>query len=401
LARSLHALIAGAGIAGLTSALALARAGHRVTVIERSKRLVEAGAGLQLSPNATAALTSLGLLERILRFALAPDSLHIWRSRDGAELMRLPLGPLAELRWRSPTLVIHRADLQKALLQLAKDTGAIEIVTGAEALGFAASLDSIQVGARRGGDNVRFDGDLLIGADGLHSAVRERLGLGASDVPLYSGRTAWRALLPASEAPAPALRFATNLWLGPHAHLVHYPLRDGELVNVVAIVEDSWRGARDGDFWSQIGDPAEIKARFSRWHSGARDLIGRVRDWRRWPLFDRHAVNRWSDRRVVLIGDAAHPVLPFLAQGACLAIEDAAALASAITRNGDDIAAAIREYEARRMTRAAEIRLASRRQGAIYHMSGPLAFARDLTMKTMPQRALQRRLDWIYKYRTG
>ena len=396
---SLHVLIAGAGIGGLTAARALLNGGHRVTLIERAHELGEVGAGLQLSPNVTRILDDLGLLERVSRHAMMPDFLTVRRGRDGAELMRMPLGAVAESRWRAPSLVIHRANLQKVLLESVLSSIRAEIVTGTQVLGFATTANGVQVGAQQGNANVRFDGDLLIGADGLHSAVRSQLGLGGADVPIYSGRTAWRALLPAHLAPPMALRYATNLWLGPRAHLVHYPLREAEVVNIVAIVEDSWRGADESTYWYEVGDAAHISARFSRWHKDARDLIGAVERWRRWPLFDRNPVPRWSLDRVVLLGDAAHPVLPFLAQGSCLAIEDAGVLANAIARHEGDVNAAIRNYEERRITRAAEIRIASRRQGTIYHMSGLPAIARDLVMRNTPANRLHARMDWVYNYK--
>ncbi len=394
----LHAIVAGAGVAGLTVALALARYGHRVTVLERADVIEEVGAGLQLSPNATSVYRDLGLLERLLRFALAPETLRVRRARDAAEVMNLQYGPLAELRWGAPHLVIHRADLQRVLLEAAAGNPAITVKTSTSVLGFAASSDGIQVGGRMGPANVRFEGDILIGADGLNSAVRERLGLGEGDRPIYSGRTAWRAVLPAAQAPREALTLETNLWLGPKAHLVHYPLRGGDVVNIVAIVEDSWLGD-GGDFWQQQGDIRFIRGRYASWHRQARTLIDAVPEWRRWPLFDRVPTQRWSVDRVVLMGDAAHPLLPFLAQGACMAVEDTATLAKAIATHGKNVNAAIAQYEKIRLPRAAEMRIASRRQGAIYHMSGPLAFARDLVMSRMNRDRLMARLDWIYKYR--
>jgi salicylate hydroxylase len=229
--------------------------------------------------------------------------------------------------------------------------------------------------------------------------VRERLGLGLADQPVYSGRSAWRALIPAHEAPPFSLLLSTSLWLGKNAHLVHYPVQGGESVNVVAIVEDRWRGDAEEDFWRAQGDAGFVRERFSGWHADARALVGAVKEWRRWPLFDRNMVDRWSLDRVVLLGDAAHPVLPFLAQGAALAIEDAAELAAAAAANNGNIAGMIQNYQERRVRRASDVLYASRRQGSIYHLSGPLAFARDMVMGRLSVDAAMARMDWLYGYR--
>ncbi|MBN9083871.1 MAG: FAD-dependent monooxygenase [Rhizobiales bacterium] len=394
-----HAIIAGAGIGGLTAALALARAGFRVSVLERAALIDEVGAGLQLSANATCILRDLGLLERLWRVALSPEVLHVRRASDGAQLMRMPFGALAETRWGAPHLVVHRADLQRLLLEEAARSPDITVETNTEILGFTTLTGGIQVGATQAGEQVRYDGHLLIGADGLRSTVRERLGLGLGDQPVYSGRSAWRALLPAQDAPAFALMLASNLWLGPRAHLVHYPLRGGEVVNIVAIVEDKWRGDDDRQFWQTEGDAQFVQDRFAHWHADARALIGSVKEWRRWPLFDRNTVDRWALDRVVLLGDAAHPVLPFLAQGAALAIEDAAEIGRMASQHGSNIGALIRAYQGRRIHRASDVLLASRRQGSIYHMATPLSWGRDLVMRRLTVDAAMARMDWLYGYR--
>ena len=394
--RPLHAIVAGGGIGGLSAALALARIGWRVTVLERAPVIEEAGAGLQLSPNATRILAELGVLDRLRLHAMEPEAVIVRRARDGSELMRMPLGPLAELRWKSSYLVSHRADLQRTLLEAVAQEPHVTVKTSTSVLGFASSDAGVQVGGKMGIANVRFDGDLLIAADGLRSVLRDRMGLGLNDKPVYSGRTAWRALVDAQDAPAFALRLASNLWLGPKAHLVHYPLRGGTIVNVVAITEDAWRGDDDKDFWSVHGDPAAVSKRFTKWHRDARDLVGAVKEWRRWPLFDRNPVTRWSVDRVALLGDAAHPVLPFLAQGAAMAIEDAHALASAAQTHGGEMRALIADYEKARIRRAATVNTASRRQGVIYHLHEPFGLARDFAMRSLGPERLMEKLDWLY-----
>lgn len=403
----LHVVIAGAGVGGLTAALALAKAGMRATVLERAPAIEAVGAGLQLSPNASNILQDLGVLDRLAPWSLAPEALRVRRARDGADLMRMPLGPLADARWGAPHLVAHRADLQRVLIEACAGSRLITIRTDVEVLGFASvtsgERSAVQVGVLDGGVHARVDGDVLVAADGLRSTLRERLGLGLADGPVYSGRTAWRALVPAAQAPASALRVETNLWLGSRAHLVHYPIRAGDLVNVVAIVEDPWRGEESTDIWRdpKDADPKYLRRFFGGWSREARELLDAAPHWRRWPLFERRFAPRWSLDHVVMMGDAAHPVMPFLAQGAALAIEDAAALGRAFEAHERDVPAAIRMYENERIPRASDIALASRRQGAIYHMSGPLALARDAVMSRLTPAGMLRRVDWIYGYRRG
>ena len=398
MAQPLHAVIAGAGIGGLTAAIALARAGLRVSVLERAAQLGEAGAGIQLAPNATGILAELGLLERVMLAAMTPEQVRIRRAGDGVELAHFPLGVIAESRWGAPSAVIHRADLQKALLERCAATPAISVETGAMVAGFAESSQGVEIAIKQDGGARRVMADLLIGADGLRSTIRARLGLGLGDEPVWSGRTAWRALVPADKAPASALKLETSLWLGPKAHLVHYPLRHGELINVVAITQDGWRDDEAGDLWSISGQPGDVAPRFSRWHRDARMLVAAARDWKRWPLFDRQPVRRWTLERVALLGDAAHPMLPFFAQGAAQAIEDAGALGRAFT-GVCDIKAALAEYERARIARAGDVVIASRRQGAIYHMGGPMAFARDTAMRSLSPHLMMARLDWLYDYK--
>ncbi len=393
-----HAVIAGAGVGGLTAAIALARAGLRVSVLERAPELAEAGAGIQLAPNATGVLAELGLLERTMQAALTPEHLRIRRASDGIELAHFPLGVIAESRWGAPYAVIHRADLQNVLLERCAATPMITVETGATVAGFAESAQGVEIAIKQHDGARRVMADLLIGADGLRSTIRARLGLGLGDEPVWSGRTAWRALVPANKAPASALKLETSLWLGPKAHLVHYPLRHGELINIVAITQDGWRDDAAADLWSISGKSTDVSPRFNRWHRDARNLVAAAKAWKRWPLFDRQPVRRWTLDRVALLGDAAHPMLPFFAQGAAQAIEDAGALGRAFTRMSD-IKSALADYERARAKRAGDVVIASRRQGAIYHMSGPMAFARDLTMRSLSPHLMMSRLDWLYDYK--
>ena len=398
MAQQRHAIIAGAGIGGLAAAVALSRAGWRVSLLERAKALEEAGAGIQLAPNATGVLNELGLLDFVMQVATTPENLRLRRASDGTELARFPLGVIAEARWGAPYAVIHRADLQGVLLERCATDPNVTLATGATVTGFADHAEGIEVAVLQEEGTRRIEGDLLIGADGLRSTIRGLLGLGKADAPIWSGRTAWRALVPMQQAPAEVRRLETTLWIGPKAHLVHYPLREGELINIVAITEDDWRGEEAQDLWAISGEHAEVSPRFASWHGDARRLVRAAPSWKRWPLFDRQPIRRWTYGRVVLLGDAAHPMLPFFAQGAAQAIEDAGALGRAFKRI-PDIPEALSAYERARIARAGAVVVASRRQGTIYHMSGLLALARDLTMTSLSQHMLMSRLDWLYNYK--
>ncbi len=404
-----HALIAGAGIGGLTAALCLARAGFRVSLLERAKLLEEAGAGLQISPNASAILRDLGVLPRLSAAALAPEAIHIRRWRDGASLQWLPLED-AENRWGAPYLLIHRADLQKALIEAVAQSHAISLSLQTEVTGFATTETGVEVTALHGAREIAYGADCLIGADGLRSIVRQhfdemrRTGKSAGGpsraLPHTAHHVAWRTLIDAEHVAPEQRRPESTLWLGPKAHLVHYPLRAGSVVNAVAIIEApiaiDWRA----DIWAQSGAPDEINAHFSKWHADARHLIGAAREWRKWPLVDLDPLPAWSTGRAALLGDAAHPMLPFLAQGAAQAIEDAAMLGAALSA-GRGIEEALAAYAAARRPRASRVQAQSRRQAQIYHLAGPPAFLRDLGLRSMSARQLLARYDWLYRARSN
>lgn len=408
-----HALIAGAGIGGLTAALCLARAGFRVTLLERAARLEEAGAGLQLSPNASAILRDLGVLPRLASAALAPEAIHIRRARDGRTLQRLPLND-AERRWGAPYLLAHRADLQRALVETVAQQASIALDLDTEVAGFATDPHGVELVARHGlahnglADNslthISYRGACLIGADGLRSFVRGRLadvrpGIAAAPaLPATARYVAWRGLIDASAVPAALRRAESALWLGPGAHLVHYPLRGGSVINLVAVVDDRVAIDWNADLWSQPGAPEEIQARFSTWHKEARLLIGAARSWRKWPLVSLDPLPQWAAGPVALLGDAAHPMLPFLAQGAAQAIEDAAMLGAMLSPEAP-IEPCLAAYAAARRPRANRVQAASRRQGPIYHLGPPANFFRDFALRKAGAREVLSQYDWLYRVR--
>lgn len=392
-------IVAGAGIGGLTASLTLAAQGFRVVVLEKAERLEEAGAGIQLSPNASRILVGLGLKEPLTRRAVTPESVNILSARAGGEIARMPLGQAAEFRAGAPYWVIHRADLQAALQAAVNDHPDIDLRLGCQFEDVTKHAKGLTVVQRRGNARQEELAVALIGADGIWSSVRGHL---FPDVqPQFSGLIAWRGTLDATALPREYTAARVQLWMGPDAHLVAYPISAGRQINVVAIVSGTWN--RPG--WSAPGDTNEIKGAFAtaRWPATARMLIGAVDGWRKWALFTLPHIDRWSEGAVTLLGDAAHAMLPFAAQGAGMAIEDAAVLAKALSDcTGDDTAgipAALKRYARMRRARVLKVQRMARQQGRIYHLSGPLAIARDLAIRAIgPERMLARQ-DWIYDWR--
>jgi len=385
-------MIAGAGIGGLTAALAIAQRGFGVAVFDQAQRLEEVGAGIQLSPNASRILIALGLGEQLRRHVVAPEELRVMNARTARILARAPLGAVAEKRYGAPYWVIHRGDLQAVLIEAVRAHPDIVLHLGTRVEDFAMQEDGVTISARASEHRFEDRGAALIAADGLWSSLRRRLGHRRQ--PRFARRTAWRALAPAA-ALEPELRApAVNLWFGTTAHLVHYPVRGGSLLNVVAIIRDNWREPG----WSAPGERADVLARYAApmWSAPPRAILAAPQHWQKWALYDRAPLARWGKGAVTLLGDAAHPMLPYLAQGAAMAIEDAAVLAQRLADTRSDPAAAMRRYERQRRARTARAQRAARRNGIVYQLGGPGAFLRTLALSAIGGERLLARYDWLY-----
>jgi salicylate hydroxylase len=391
-ARSRTIVIAGAGIGGLTAALALARAGYRAVIIEQAARPEETGAGIQLSPNATGVLAGLGLIDRLRPHVVAPDAIRIIKAETGRDIARIPLGTEAEHRYGAPYWVIHRADLQRALAAAIEGSADITLRLGAKVEDFAPHRHGLTVQLRTAQGLSDEQGIALIGADGLWSTLRGRLG--ERRAPRFAQRTAWRAVLPAARVTPEFRERVTGLWLGRDAHLVHYPIKGGAAINIVAIVRDEWHSQG----WTAPGRATDLLPRFANFAPAARALIGIPESWQKWALFDRAPERIRAQGPVALIGDAAHPMLPFLAQGGAMAIEDAAVLARCLEQT-DEPAPALRAYERARAGRVARVQREARRNSSRYHLAGPFGFARNLLLRAMGGERLLHRYDWLYDWK--
>jgi salicylate hydroxylase len=391
--------VAGAGIGGLTASLALAGQGFRVVILEKAERLEETGAGLQLSPNASRVLVELGLEPRLKLRAVTPDGISLISARRGREVARLPLGEAATERAGAPYWVVHRADLQAALAAEVNEHPDIELRLGCQFEDAVTHTKGLTIVQRRGSTRQQDLALALIGADGIWSSVRHHLFPDLQ--PQFSGLIAWRGTLDAGQLPREYTSRRVQLWMGPNAHFVTYPISGARQLNIVAVVPGEWN--RPG--WSAPGEIGEIKNAFgsSRWAGPARMIISAVDSWRKWALFTVPDGGQWTDGAIALLGDAAHAMLPFAAQGAGMAIEDAAVLAKCLgetaKENAAEIPAALKRFAKLRRPRVMRVQRAARQAGLIYHLTGPMALARDLTIKAMGGDRLLARQRWIYDWR--
>lgn len=380
------ALVAGGGIGGLSAALCLAQAGFEVQVFEQSEGFQEIGAGIQLSPNGTRVLHRLGLEAGLRRIAFLPESTEMRDWRDGSVIASNPLGEELLRQYGFPYYHAHRADLMRVLAAAAADSPRITLHANARITAIEQAGERVSVSAA----GQSHAGALLVGADGIHSTVRTHL-FGAQQ-PTFTGNIAWRALVPARDLPEGLVRPVTTAWWGPGRHFVHYYVRGGELVNCVCVVEKTgWQH----ESWTERGDRGELERDFAGWHPAVRTLIEAMEPAQcfKWALFDRPPMPRWSEGCVTLLGDACHPTLPFMAQGAVMAIEDAAVLAQCVS-DGGAIAQGLATYESLRRARTSRIQSGSRRNAWLFHLAGIPAWLRNRQVAS----ARGTTLDWLYRY---
>ncbi|MGD8528201.1 MAG: FAD-dependent monooxygenase [Methyloceanibacter sp.] len=384
-------LIAGGGIGGLATAIALDRQNIEAQILERSTFAEESGAGIQLGPNVTRILRHVGVLDTLAAQTSRPQAIWLFDGRNGKKLATVPLGNVAERRYGAPYLTLHRTDLHQALRTVASSLPRITLTAGVAVTQIRGD-NGVSV---TDSDGETHHGSALIGADGLWSTVRDWIAPGLR--PAYAGATAYRSLIPRDSLPEPFSSFIVGLWLGPRSHLVHYPVQGGSAINIVAVAETG----QAGEGWNRSAERETVLSSFERWNKVPLDLIEAAPQWRAWSLFALRPLPQWSRGAAVLLGDAAHPVLPYLAQGAGLAIEDAAKLAELVGASRAEPSAAFSTYETLRRPRAAQVQRAARRLGRAYHLGGTvfgdlIRFPRNLILGLRGQDATLRGFDWLY-----
>jgi salicylate hydroxylase len=389
----MKAVIVGAGIGGLSAALCLARGGWEVEVLEKAPVLGEVGAGLQISPNGVRVLEAMGVMDRLEASLFEPEAIEMRLGRSGRQVFRLPLKDKAVARWGARYIQIHRADLAEALISALQDVAPNALRTGASVTGY--THEGTQAVAHLASGKTA-EGDVLIGADGLHSTIRTQM-IG-SETPRFTGNIAWRWTVPVDRLNGLLPPPSGCIWAGPHRHAVTTWLRGGREVNFVGVVE---RADWQEEGWDKRGDRDEAHSDFDRWHPVLRQIISAAEVHHRWALFDRAPLPTWSDGPVALLGDAAHPMLPSMAQGAVQAIEDAWELSRRLA-DATDIPAALKAHFAARIERVSRIQMRSARNLRLFHKSSFLGKAACYAPLTIASRAvpglLHAQQDWIYGY---
>ncbi len=384
-----HLLVVGGGIGGLAAALALARLGLRVTLLEQAAEIGEIGAGIQLGPNAFAALDALGVGENARGRAVFTDELIMMDAVDASVVGRFPVGEAFRARFGNPYAVIHRADIHTSILEGVRGSDRIQFHTSTKVVRIEQDASSVTAIDQHG---QRFTADALVAADGVRSVARE---LFFGDAPRVSGHVVYRAVVPLADMPRDLRVNAPVVWAGPNCHLVHYPLRGGSEYNLVVTFH-----SRQQEQWSVTdGSKEEVLSYFQGIHPRPRQLLECPKSWRRWATADRHPIPRWTAGRVTLLGDAAHGMLQYLAQGACMAIEDAVTLAEAMKACALDIDRAFALYEQSRIPRTARVVLSAREMGRLYHADGVERLVRNQLWEGRTPERFYDALQWLYGWR--
>jgi salicylate hydroxylase len=381
-------IVAGAGIGGIATALSLAQSGLRVTVLEQADELGEIGAGLQLGPNAFAALDALGAGDRVREHAVFTERLVMMDAVDCGVVASFDVGAAFRARFRNPYAVIHRADIHAAILEQVRGNPDIELVTSCRIL----ALDQDERGVTAtDSSGRRFKADYLIGCDGVKSVARDAV---LGDGVRVSGHVVYRAVVPVAAMPEALRMNAPVVWAGPNCHLVHYPLRGGEQYNLVVTFH-----SREQETWGVTdGSKDEVLSYFTGIAELPRQLLHLPSSWRRWSTADRDPVDNWTRGRITLLGDAAHPMMQYLAQGACMALEDAVTLGAAVRRCDYDMEAAFALYQRSRIARTARVVLSVREMGRLYHAAGVERLVRNDLWKGRSAAGFYEALAWLYDW---
>ncbi len=380
-------LISGGGIGGLAAAHALAAKGFPVRVFEQSEEFREVGAGIQLGPNIFHALKKLGLKDQVLADAWKPTGMEMRCALSGERVTRVPFGAEFDARFSEPYAVTHRHDIHAVFLNACKTNNRITLETRRRVEDYADHTDAVTI-RLKDGEEVR--GRALLGCDGMWSNIRERIV--GDGKPRVSGHIAYRAVLKRADVPEDLWNPDVVLWAGPRTHLVHYPLRRGELYNLVAVFHSD----HYEEGWNAEGDISLLWRHFEGQRPEVMRMLERIETWRMWVLCDREPVKHWSKGRVTLLGDAAHPMLQYLAQGACMATEDAAVIAEEAANAPDDPAAAFRAYQERRYLRTARVQIMARVYGEFYHARGVTAELRNQMLRGRTPAQAYEANEWLY-----
>jgi 2-polyprenyl-6-methoxyphenol hydroxylase-like FAD-dependent oxidoreductase len=387
----LPVIVAGGGIGGLAAALALVHQGFTVKVLEQAPEIGEIGAGIQLGPNAFHAFDALGVGDKTRSRSVFTDEMVMHDALDETLVGRIPTGEAFRQRFGNPYAVIHRVDVHLSLLEGAQETGKVEFLTSTRVERIEQDADSVTVYDQHG---TAHRGVALIGADGVKSVVRQHY---VNDPPRVTGHVVYRSVIDKKDFPQDLQWNAASIWVGPNCHLVHYPLRGGEQYNVVV----TFHSRKQEEWGVTEGSAEEVQSYFQGICPKARQLIDLPKQWKRWATADREPIGQWSFGRATLLGDAAHPTTQYMAQGACMALEDAVTLGEALRVCNNDFIKAFDLYQRSRITRTARIVLSGREMGRIYHAKGVERLVRNSLWKGRTPERFYDAMEWLYGWNVG